>query len=389
MGGIPGFVRPRLLGALVAFVVLAWPATASAERVVALLPPAQIAVFGSAHPESVTTQQLTGATGELWVGLDIRPADGKLYAFGVNAAGAFSFFLLDPDSGALTSPGTTASGTFAVGGQYGTDFNPLSDRLRVVNSVNQNVRMNPNNGAVAFVDTSLSFNAPAVGPEVAVAYSNNFVGTPTTTLFGIDRGSSRLVTQNPPNNGSVFNVGPLGVTLDPGSDAGLDISGETSVAYAAMTVGGVTSLYTVDLASGTATPVGPVGSGSSAVASIAVGGPDPPLPTLPPSNQFSFGKLKRNTKKGTATLAVSVPGPGSLDLTGKGVKAQRTGAVARLPAKAVTAAGTVKLKIVPKGKTKKKLSKSGSAKVKLTVTFTPTGGAAASQKKTVKLKKRP
>ena len=37
-----------------------------------------------------------------------------------------------------------------------------------------------------------------------------------------------------------------------------------------------------------------------------------------PSNAFSFGKVKRNTRKGTATLTVIVPGPGTLVLTGGG-----------------------------------------------------------------------
>jgi hypothetical protein len=41
---------------------------------------------------------------------------------------------------------------------------------------------------------------------------------------------------------------------------------------------------------------------------------DPPSP----SNAFSFGKLKRNKRRGTATLIVLVPGPGELALTGKG-----------------------------------------------------------------------
>ena len=40
------------------------------------------------------------------------------------------------------------------------------------------------------------------------------------------------------------------------------------------------------------------------------------------------------------------------------------------------AAGTYKLKIVPKGKTKHKLTHRGKVNVKVTVTFTPNGGTA-------------
>jgi hypothetical protein len=112
------------------------------------------------------------------------------------------------------------------------------------------------------------------------------------------------------------------------------------------------------------------------------------IPTATPSNTFSFGKLKRNRKKGTAKLPVTVPGPGMLTLSGKGVKPQRPGVAGRSRARTVGAAGTVKLRIVARGKAKKKLLRTGSAKLKLTITFTPNGGSANAQPKTVRLKKR-
>jgi hypothetical protein len=102
--------------------------------------------------------------------------------------------------------------------------------------------------------------------------------------------------------------------------------------------------------------------------------------------------VKRNTRKGTATLAVNVPGPGTLSLTGKGVRAQRTGDVGTASAsKTVTAAGTVKLLIKPKGKVKRKLNRTGKAKVTVNVTYTPTGeapGIPNTQSKRIKLIKR-
>jgi YVTN family beta-propeller protein len=108
-----------------------------------------------------------------------------------------------------------------------------------------------------------------------------------------------------------------------------------------------------------------------------------------PKNSFSFGKVKLNKKKGTAILPVKVPGPGSLKLKGSEVKSQRAarGAGGSL-AKSVKAAGTVKLKIIPKGKAKKQLKKSGKAKVKVKVTYTPTGGIANAKTKKLKLIKR-
>lgn len=47
--------------------------------------------------------------------------------------------------------------------------------------------------------------------------------------------------------------------------------------------------------------------------------PEPPLVTRKPSNAFRFGKLIRKKRKGTARLAVILPGPGALSLRGKGL----------------------------------------------------------------------
>jgi hypothetical protein len=109
-----------------------------------------------------------------------------------------------------------------------------------------------------------------------------------------------------------------------------------------------------------------------------------------PSNADTLGKVKLNKNKGTATLAVNVPGPGTLSLTGKNVKTQRPARDATV-SKTVSAAGTVKLLVKPKGKAKTKLNKTGKAKVKVTVTYTPTGdapGVPNTQTKTVKLIKK-
>ena len=104
------------------------------------------------------------------------------------------------------------------------------------------------------------------------------------------------------------------------------------------------------------------------------------------SNNFSFGKLKKNKKKGTAKLTVDVPGPGTVSLAGKGVKAQRPRSGERITAaKAVTEAGTVTFPIKAKGKKKSKLQSTGKVKLKVKVTYTPSGGAADTETKPVKL----
>jgi sugar lactone lactonase YvrE len=111
---------------------------------------------------------------------------------------------------------------------------------------------------------------------------------------------------------------------------------------------------------------------------------------LPPPNKFSFGKLKRNKKRGTATLAVDLPGPGELALTGKGLVVQRPAAEDRRadPAYRAVSGGTVNLLIKAKGRKKRKLKHTGKVKVDPTVTFTPTRGTPATQSRPLKLKKK-
>jgi Domain of unknown function (DUF1929) len=107
----------------------------------------------------------------------------------------------------------------------------------------------------------------------------------------------------------------------------------------------------------------------------------PPSPTVCPagSNEFSFGKVKRNKRVGTATLTVKVPGAGELDLTEtKRVNADDESAVA---------AGTEKLLVQPKGKAEEKLNDKGKARVKVEVTFAPDGGTPNTKGRKIKLVK--
>jgi hypothetical protein len=104
------------------------------------------------------------------------------------------------------------------------------------------------------------------------------------------------------------------------------------------------------------------------------------------SNLFSFGKVELNKENGTAKLTVDVPGPGNLTLGGPGVVKKRVGGGATA-SKAVPAAGKVTLLIKAKGAKKQKLNDTGKVTVKPKITYTPTGGVAKTQTKSVTLKK--
>jgi hypothetical protein len=111
----------------------------------------------------------------------------------------------------------------------------------------------------------------------------------------------------------------------------------------------------------------------------------------PTSGTFSFGKITRNKRKGTAQLPVEVSDPGTLTLNGKGVKARTAGGRAET---SVASAGTVKLTIKPKGKVRKKLRTRHKARVTVNVTFAPSAipghpaGDPTTQTKRLKLIRR-
>ena len=75
---------------------------------------------------------------------------------------------------------------------------------------------------------------------------------------------------------------------------------------------------------------------------------------------------------------MNVAGPGAVSLKAKNVKTSK---------KTASAAGTVKLKVTPKGKLKRKLADKGKAKVKAKISFAPTGGETATATKKLKLKR--
>jgi N-acetylneuraminic acid mutarotase len=108
--------------------------------------------------------------------------------------------------------------------------------------------------------------------------------------------------------------------------------------------------------------------------------PNPFAPRPPVSNLFSFGKPKLNKGRGTAPLRITVPGPGSLVLSGKGLVGQEA---------TTTAAGTVNLLIRAKGQKSRELLLAGKARVKAKIAYTPTGGSASSKTKALVLKRTP
>lgn len=186
-------------------------------------------------------------TGESLLGIDFRPATGQLYGVGSTSR----LYAINVVTGVATVIGT-APFTPAINGTLaGFDFNPTVDRIRLVTNTGQNLRLNPETGTVAAVDGNLNPGTPNIS---GAAYSNSFAGTATTVLFDIDLASQKLLKQDPPNNGSLVEVGSLGITATGG--AGFDISFDNTVALATLTVGGISGLYSIDLTTGAAISLG-------------------------------------------------------------------------------------------------------------------------------------
>ncbi|NJM59125.1 MAG: DUF4394 domain-containing protein [Oscillatoriales cyanobacterium RU_3_3] len=241
----------------------------------------RIVGFNESAPRNLLSDAaVTGLQpGESLLGIDFRPANGLLYGLGSSNR----LYAIDPVTGAASQVG---SGQFAVPltpGAVGFDFNPTVDRIRFVNEAGQNGRINPDTGALVDFDTltggiqldrnlvyaagdslrdsfaSQNFNNPPAG--VAAGYVNNFAGATSTTLFVIDSNADVLVRQDPPNNGVLNTIGSLGV--DGSAILGFDIrsSGGNETALAAIDVGGVSSLYRINLTTGQAAIVGQIGDG--------------------------------------------------------------------------------------------------------------------------------
>jgi hypothetical protein len=273
-------LRPILRSACALLALCALAAPVQARILFGVSTSDELVRFDDATPGVIQSSiAITGLQpGETVLGIDFRPLDETLFALGSSSR----LYRLDLATGVATQVGT---GTFLIplqGSSFGFDFNPTVDRIRVVSDANQNLRLNPNDASVVDFDAvtagvqpdgSLAYapgdpNAAADPVLVGSAYTNSFAGATTTTLYGIDSGLDVLVTQNPPNNGTLNTVGALGVGAS--SVVGFDIN-DAGTARAVLVVGAVTQLYTINLATGSATLVGTIGTPIRALAAAPAG----------------------------------------------------------------------------------------------------------------------
>lgn len=210
----------------------------------------RIVTFNSAFPLFATSSApVTGlSAGERLIGIDRRPKTGVMYGVGKSGTTA-RLYTLDTSSGAATlvatlvgAPTATAARGPAIvlsGTEFGFDFNPVADALRIVSDTGQNLRAIPSNRTPAtgpallagdtFVDSALNVGGVTATGVTAAAYTNSEVSAtaPTSTvLYDIDTRRDLLVTQSPPNAGTLNTVGSL--RFDAGTVNGFDILGSSA-----------------------------------------------------------------------------------------------------------------------------------------------------------------
>ena len=255
-----------------------------AEKAVAVTASNKLLKFNAGRPGRIlATLNISGLqAGETLLGIDYRVAKDQLYALGSSGR----LYTINEDTAAATVVGTP----FAVkleGTQFGFDFNPTVDRIRVVSNTGQNLRLHPDTGAVVDsnaaldgvqTDGKLTYAAGDVNfgkapMAVGAAYSYNKADTKITTNFALDAATGALVTQGSregvvpavsPNTGQFFTIGSLGMAFN---NASFDIQALSDVAFAALSSDGSTASrwVTIDLKTGAAKSLGTIGGGERVV----------------------------------------------------------------------------------------------------------------------------
>ena len=182
--------------------------------------------FDSASPQTLTRNiPITGLLGTDSIReIDFRPATGQLYGLSQdNLASVGRLYTIDTQTG-IATPGPVV--TPLPGPGAAIDFNPVADRLRVVDSTGINWRVNPDTGAV-IQDTPLNYapGDPLFGKDpavVSIAYTNNRPGATGTSLYGFDFYNYSYVLQDPPNAGLLTTLEFAGSFTDM-SSVGFDI----------------------------------------------------------------------------------------------------------------------------------------------------------------------
>jgi hypothetical protein len=256
------YAKTALAAAAVAVAVAGASASTSAATIAALQDGKSIVLIDTDKKKVMGSVKLAG--GGVLVGIDVRPADGKLY--GVTPDGAIVTVNAKNGKWDKTSQITEK---LPAGAAISVDFNPVADRLRVLTSTGTSLRINVEDGKT-IVDGSLKYadadaNKGKAPKVTAGAYSNSFAGTKETNLYDFDTGNKAYVRQAPPNDGVLNTLGKLMMSAPVAFDIWSDGKGG-NVGW--LLSGG--TLYTLDIATGATKAVGKVSGLKGTISDIAI-----------------------------------------------------------------------------------------------------------------------
>lgn len=125
--------------------------------------------FERASPTTIYSRvPMTGLQpSEQILGIDFRPANGLLYGLGSTSR----LYTINTATGVATQVGAGQFSPLLSGADFGFDFNPSVDRIRVVSNTDQNLRLNPDTGAGTKTRAEV-LREVAEGAEVSVKFFN-------------------------------------------------------------------------------------------------------------------------------------------------------------------------------------------------------------------------
>jgi hypothetical protein len=261
----------------------------------------QVLSFNAGKPDKIISDvTLSGLSdGSSLVQIFYRPSSQVLYCVTTDN----ELCTLDPDSGAVTliDSGTTFlpsdlpnTGTNATLTDVVASIDPINDQVRVIGKSSQSddanflvdpdtgqpAAANPNNEeALKFAGGDVNDVDNQVPTLMALAYDPPLADAGSTTLYGLDQTTQSLVRVGDdgagsgtntasPSNGEVHTIGALSTKFS-NNYAALAIEAKNGDAYAVLATS-TSSLYSIDLGSGSLSLLNTIGDGTWTVISMAI-----------------------------------------------------------------------------------------------------------------------